>query len=80
MRQSVSARNQIIDEATVKTILRQPGLACGLLLITATTNVALVNFEVVEVESPCLDGRSFGEVGQHEMITARAIFGGVHCG
>jgi len=32
----------------------------------------LVRFEVVEVESPYFDGRSFGSVGQYEMITARA--------
>ena len=34
----------------------------------------LVRFEVVEVESPYFDGRSFGSVGQYEMITARATF------
>jgi len=32
----------------------------------------LVRFEVVEVKSPYFDGRSFGSVGQYEMITARA--------
>ena len=32
----------------------------------------LVRFEVVEIESPYFDGRSFGSVGQYEMITARA--------
>jgi hypothetical protein len=32
----------------------------------------LVRFEVVEIESPYFDGRSFGAVGQYEMITARA--------
>jgi hypothetical protein len=69
-----------IDEATMKTILHHASLACGLLLITATTNAELVNFEVVEVESPYFDGRSFGNVGQYEMITARATFGGAHCG
>jgi len=34
----------------------------------------LVSFEVVEIESPAFDGRSFGSVGQYEMITARATF------
>jgi hypothetical protein len=34
----------------------------------------LVLFEIVEIESPTFDGRSFGSVGQYEMITARATF------
>ena len=37
-----------------------------------TSQGELVRFEVVEVESPYFDGRSFGSVGQYEMITARA--------
>ncbi len=36
------------------------------------TRAELVRFEVVEIESPAFDGRSFGSVGQYEMITARA--------
>ena len=34
----------------------------------------LVRFEVVDIESPYFDGRSFGSVGQYEMITATATF------
>jgi len=34
----------------------------------------LVRFEVVEIESPTFDGRSFGSVGQYEMIRAKAMF------
>ncbi|MCH7822671.1 MAG: hypothetical protein IIA07_11685 [Proteobacteria bacterium] len=48
------------------------GLAAA--LITMPTLAELVRFEVVEIESPAFDGRSFGSVGQYEMITARATF------
>jgi hypothetical protein len=34
----------------------------------------LVRFEVEKIESPYFDGRSFGSVGQYEMITAKATF------
>ena len=32
----------------------------------------LINFEITKVESPAFDGKSFDQVGQYEMITARA--------
>ena len=40
-----------------------------------TLNVSqaeLVDFEVIKIESPYFEGRSFGSVGQYEMITAKA--------
>lgn len=43
-----------------------------MLCVPQTPRAELVRFEVVEVESPYFDGRSFGSVGQYEMITARA--------
>jgi hypothetical protein len=43
------------------------------MLFTPSASIAeLVRFEVMEIESPTFDGRSFGSVGQYEMITARA--------
>jgi len=52
--------------------LRRASLACGLLLFAATIHAELVDFEIIEIESPYFDGRSFGDVGTYEMITARA--------
>lgn len=46
----------------------------AIIFAPGTCRAELVNFEVLEVESPYFDGRSFGSVGQYEMITARATF------
>ena len=43
-----------------------------LLCAASASRAELIRFEVVKVESPYFDGRSFGSVGQYEMITARA--------
>ena len=56
----------------MKIILRVITSASFLLLASFASHAALVNFEIVEIESPTFDGRSFGDVGQYEMITARA--------
>ena len=49
-------------------------LLCCLVMSCApgTSWAEVVRFEVLKVESPYFDGRSFGSVGQYEMITARA--------
>ena len=60
------------NEATMKTLLRHTPLICVLLLPAASAIAELVNFEIIKTESPYFDGRSFGDVGQYEMITARA--------
>ncbi len=54
--------------------LHSPILLCILVMFCALggSRAELVRFEVVEIESPYFDGRSFGSVGQYEMITARA--------
>ncbi|MEO1999919.1 MAG: hypothetical protein ABGZ17_32145, partial [Planctomycetaceae bacterium] len=43
-----------------------------MLCVPEACRAGLVRFEVVEIETPYFDGRSFGTVGQYEMITARA--------
>ena len=47
---------------------------CAIIMAPAPVLAELVRFEIVEVESPYFTGRSFGTVGQYEMITAKATF------
>ncbi len=47
-------------------------LSIAVMLCPLTSRAELVRFEVVKVESPYFDGRTFGVVGQYELITARA--------
>jgi hypothetical protein len=56
----------------METILCVIASICFLLLAPFGSHAELVSFEIVEIESPTFDGRSFGDVGQYEMITARA--------
>ena len=47
-------------------------LLSGLALIFVTVSQAEVRrFDVVSVESPAFDGRTFGDVGQYQKITAK---------
>jgi hypothetical protein len=47
-------------------------LLSGLALIFVTVSQAEVRrFDVVSVESPAFDGRTFGDVGQFQKITAK---------
>ena len=43
-----------------------------LCLCTATAEAQVVRFEILEVESPTFEGRTFADVGPYEKITARA--------
>jgi hypothetical protein len=54
--------------------LRSLILLCIPVMFCATdaSRAELVRFEVLQIESPYFNGRSFGSVGQYEMITARA--------
>jgi hypothetical protein len=56
----------------MKTILRDATSICVLLFSSFAAYAELLKFEVIDIESPYFDGRSFGAVGQYEMITARA--------
>jgi hypothetical protein len=56
----------------MKIILRVVTSISFLLLASFASHAELVKFEIVEIESPTFDGRSFGDVGPYEMITARA--------
>ena len=57
-------KNRIID--TFKWIF------LVLCFIANSSSGELINFEITKVESPAFDGKSFDQVGQYEMITARA--------
>ena len=47
-------------------------LLLGLALVFGTVSQAEVRqFDVVSVESPAFDGRTFGDVGQYQKITAK---------
>lgn len=56
----------------MKTILREIATVTVLLLASLSCHAELVEFEITGIESPYFDGRSFGDVGQYELITARA--------
>ena len=58
------------------TFMRSVGSFFGLLAImffmTYGSEAAIVNIEIIKVESPTFDGRSFGSVGQYEKLHGRA--------
>ena len=56
----------------MKTILRNVSATFVLLSTSFACYAELIEFEIIDIESPYFDGRSFGDVGQYEMITARA--------
>jgi len=59
----------------VKEFFRPIILHISVIIMTPTVAFAeLVSFDIVEIESPYFTGRSFGTVGQYEMITAKATF------
>lgn len=64
-------------DLAMMTVLRRVSWSCisFLLFGSLAANAELLQFDIVEIESPYFDGRSFGAVGQYEMITARAIIG-----
>ena len=59
----------------VKGFLSSLMLCISVILVAPKFALAeLVGFEIVEIESPYFSGRSFGAVGQYEMVTAKATF------
>jgi hypothetical protein len=47
-------------------------IAAGIIGLTHPSAAKLVKFEIVRVESPAFEGRSFGPVGTYDRIVARA--------
>ena len=47
-------------------------VAAGIIGLTAPAVAKVVKFEIVRVESPAFEGRSFGSVGTYDRIVARA--------
>src|SRR5258708_15552997 len=50
-------------------------LIAGILGLARPTAAKVVKFEIVRVESPAFEGRSFGTVGTYDRIIARATIG-----
>src|SRR5262245_14203439 len=46
-------------------------MACAAVWVAATANAEVTRFEVLSVEKAALEGRSFGDVGTYDRITAR---------
>src|ERR1700709_2366434 len=53
-------------------LLRSLVLIAGLISLVSPSAAKLVKFEIVRVESPAFEGRSFGTVGTYDRIIARA--------
>ena len=50
-------------------------LAFGLCALIESAVAKVVKFEIVRVESPAFEGRTFGSVGTYDRIIARATVG-----
>ena len=46
-------------------------LIAGMIGLASPSAAKVVKFEIVRVESPAFEGRSFGAVGTYDRITAR---------
>src|SRR3954469_18948338 len=53
-------------------LLRGMALIAGLAGLAAPVSAKVVKFEVVRIDSPAFEGRSFGTVGTYDRIVARA--------
>src|ERR1700709_2088707 len=53
-------------------LLRSLVLIAGLISLVSPSAAKLVKFEIVRVESPAFEGRTFGAVGTYDRIIARA--------
>jgi Alpha/beta hydrolase domain len=59
-------------EEIMKTLSATAALAAGLATVAQPAAAKVVKFEVVRIESPAFEGRSFGTVGTYDRIVARA--------
>src|SRR3954469_16106057 len=53
-------------------LLRGMALIAGLAGLAAPVSAKVVKFEVVRIDSPAFEGRSFGAAGTYDRIVARA--------
>ena len=50
-------------------------LIAAMFIFASPSSAKVVKFEILKVESPAFEGRTFGAVGTHDEITARATQG-----
>jgi len=56
----------------MKHLMAAAALVAGLVGFVQSSTAKVVKFEVVRIESPAFEGRSFGAVGTYDRIIARA--------
>jgi hypothetical protein len=56
----------------MRQLLSAIALIAGIIGLTGPSTAKVVKFEIVRVESPAFEGRSFGAVGTYDRLIARA--------